>query len=77
MCNILRALYSGFMARPPAPVVKFLLDMPTALIQGIASEVHDVEGIMTALAPGSSSAAALLNPVNPSIATISMRSRHV
>ena len=32
---------------------------------------------MTALAPGSSSAAALLNPVNPSIATISMRSRHV
>ena len=32
---------------------------------------------MTALAPGSSSVAALLNPVNPSIATISMRSRHV
>ena len=32
---------------------------------------------MTALAPGSSSAVALLNPVNPSIATISMRSRHV
>ena len=32
---------------------------------------------MTALTPGSSSAAALLNPVNPSIATISMRSRHV
>ena len=32
---------------------------------------------MTALASGSSSAAALLNPVNPSIATISMRSRHV
>ena len=32
---------------------------------------------MTALAPGSSSAAALLNPVNPSIATISIRSRHV
>ncbi len=32
---------------------------------------------MTALAPGSSSAAALLNPVNPSIATISMRSRQV
>ena len=35
------------------------------------------KGSMTALAPGSSSAAALLNPVNPSIATISMRSRHV
>ena len=32
---------------------------------------------MTALAPGSSSAAALLNPVNPSIATISMRLRQV
>ena len=35
------------------------------------------KGSMTALAPGSSSAAALLNPVNPSIATISMRSRQV
>ena len=35
------------------------------------------KGSMTALAPGSSSAAALLNPVNPSIATISMRSRHM
>ena len=32
---------------------------------------------MTALASGSSSAAALLNPVNPSIATISMWLRHV
>ena len=32
---------------------------------------------MTALAPGRSSAAALLNPVNPSIATTSIRSRHV
>ena len=32
---------------------------------------------MTALASGSSSAAALLKPVNPSIATISMRSRHM
>ena len=32
---------------------------------------------MTALASASSSAAALLNPVNPSIATISMSSRHV
>ena len=35
------------------------------------------KGSMTMVAPGSSSAAALLNPVNPSIATISMRSRHV
>ena len=32
---------------------------------------------MTALASGSCSAAALLNPVNPSIATISIRLRHV
>ena len=32
---------------------------------------------MTALAPGSSSAAALFKPVNPSIATTSMHSRHV
>ena len=32
---------------------------------------------MTALAPGSSSTVALLNPVNPPIATISMRSRQV
>ena len=32
---------------------------------------------MTALASGSSSAAALLNPVNPSITTTSMFSRHV
>ena len=30
---------------PPAPTVKFLLNAPTALIQGVASEVHDVEGI--------------------------------
>ena len=35
------------------------------------------KGSMTALASGSSSVVALLNPVNPSIATISMRSRHV
>ena len=35
------------------------------------------KGSMTAVASGSSSAAALLNPVNPSIATISMLSRHV
>ena len=35
------------------------------------------KGSMTVVASGSSSAAALLNPVNPSIATISIRSRHV
>ena len=32
---------------------------------------------MTVVVSGSSSAVALLNPVNPSIATISMRLRHV
>ena len=29
----------------PAPMVKFLLDTPAAFIQGVASQVHDVEGI--------------------------------
>ena len=29
----------------PAPVVEFLLNASTALIQGVASQVHDVEGI--------------------------------
>ena len=29
----------------PAPVVKFLLDAPSALIQGVTGEVYDVEGI--------------------------------
>ena len=29
----------------PAPVVEFLLDAPSALIQGIAGQVHDVEGV--------------------------------
>ena len=28
----------------PAPVVEFLLDAPSALIQGVAGEVYDVEG---------------------------------
>ena len=29
----------------PAPMVEFLLDAPAALIQGVAGEVYDVEGI--------------------------------
>ena len=29
----------------PAPVVEFLLDAPSALIQGVAGQVHDVEGV--------------------------------
>ena len=61
----------------PAPVVEFLPGAPSALIESITGKVYDGKGSMTALASGSSSAAALLNPVNPSIATISMRSRHV
>ena len=59
-------------------MVKFLPGAPAALIESIPGQVHDVEGDPRhALAPGSSSAAALFKPVNPSIATISMRSRHV
>ena len=30
---------------PPAPMVKFLPNASAALIQGVASQVHDVEGI--------------------------------
>ena len=30
---------------PPAPMVEFLLNAPTTLIQGVASEMYDVEGI--------------------------------
>ena len=30
---------------PPAPVVKFLPNAPTTLIQSVAGEVYDVEGI--------------------------------
>ena len=61
----------------PAPVVEFLPGASAALIESIPGQVHNVEGIHGCPASGSSSAAALLNPVNPSIATISMRSRQV
>ena len=30
---------------PPAPMVKFLLDAPAALIESITGQVHDVEGV--------------------------------
>ena len=30
---------------PPAPMVEFLLNAPTTLIQDVAVQVHDVEGI--------------------------------
>lgn len=57
-------------------MVELLWDAPTALIESILGQVYDVEGIHTARAPGSSSAAALLIPVNSSIATTSISMRH-
>ena len=30
---------------PTAPMVEFLLNAPTTLIQGVAGQVHDVEGV--------------------------------
>ena len=56
----------------PAPMVTFLPGVPAALIESIPGKVHDVEGIHDR-----PSEAALFKPVNPSIATISMRSHHV
>ena len=47
-----------------------LLDPAAALVEGVTGQAH-----MTATASGSSSVAAVLNPVNPSIAT-STPSRH-
>ena len=60
-------------------MVKFLLDTSAALIESIPGQVHDVEGIHDRPRAGElfGGSALLLNPVNPSIATISMRSRHV
>ena len=62
----------------PAPVVKFLLDAPSALIQGIAGQVHDVEGVHdrpcagelfggSALEPGESIHRDDLNTLTPRI----------
>ena len=44
MCKYPAGLVQGICGAP-APVVKFLLDASAALIQGVASEVYDVEGI--------------------------------
>ena len=44
MCKHPAGLVQGIRG-PPAPTVEFLLNAPTALIQGVASEVHDVEGV--------------------------------
>ena len=76
MCNILLALYWGSLARPR----RWWSSCPVRLrhsSRASPARCTTWKGSMTALASGSSSAAALLNPVNPSIATISMRLRHV
>ena len=44
MCKYPAGLVQGIRG-PPAPVVKFLLNAPAALIQGVIGEVHDVQGI--------------------------------
>ena len=44
MCKYPAGLVEGVRGAP-APVVKFLLNASAALIQGVASEVYDVEGI--------------------------------
>ena len=44
MCKHPAGLVEGVRGTP-APVVKFLLNAPAALIQGVASQVHDVEGV--------------------------------
>lgn len=44
MCKHPAGLVQG-VGGPPAPVVKFLLDMPATLIESIPGQVHDVEGI--------------------------------
>ena len=44
MCKYPAGLVQGIRG-PPAPVVKFLLDAPAALIESITSKVYDVEGI--------------------------------
>ena len=62
----------------PAPVVKFLLNASAALIQGVASEVYDVEGVHdrpcagelfggSALEPGESIHRDDLNTLTPRI----------
>ena len=73
--SILRALYRGSVARPHR--WKFLLNAPATFIESITGEAYDVEGIHDCPCIGGSSAAALLNPVNASIATTSIRSHHV
>ena len=58
-------------------MVKFLLDAPAALIESITGKVHDVEGVHDRPRVWELFGGGALKAVNPSIATISMRSRHV
>ena len=44
MCKNPAGIVEG-VCGPPAPVVEFLLNASAALIQGVASQVHDVEGV--------------------------------
>ena len=44
MCKHPAGLVQGI-GGPPAPVVKFLPNAPTTLIQGVTGKVYDVEGI--------------------------------
>ena len=44
VCKYPAGLVQGIRG-PPAPVVKFLLNASAALIQGIAGQVYDVEGV--------------------------------
>ena len=47
----------------PAPVVEFLLDAPSALIQGIAGQVYDVEGVHDRPCAGEFFSGGALEPV--------------
>ena len=61
----------------PAPVVEFLLDAPAALIESITGKAHDMEGIHDRPHAGEFFDGGTLKAGESSIATISMRSRHV
>ena len=59
-------------------MVKLLPDAPATFIESIPGKAHDMEGIHDRSRAGEFfGGCAFLNPVNPSIATISMHSRHV
>ena len=51
MCKYPAGLVQGIRG-PPAPMVKFLLNAPTTLIQGVAGEVYDVKRVHDRLCVG-------------------------